>query len=541
MTAVAEEVIRRAECAKNERALWHNNWNEVADLVRPDYSFTAIRTAGQPNRRMIYDSTAPNAQANLSAYLDGSLTNTSIRWMEFVPIDPSIDLDTDEEALNWLYAASSICMRHLEHTSSGFSQATTECWLDLTSWGTACVMRVSDISELPRWAAKPLMSVALEGDEDTNEVVATHREFCMKGWRCEKKWSDLPEKLRSELKREGGLDKDFKFLHSIYERFDRDPAKVDAQNKQWASVYVCLDTKEVVKEGGFDENPMLTPRWSVAAGEVYGRSPAMAVMPDIKTINALSKITLQGIELGVRPPMLVAANGIDGSLATTPGSIIYYKAGTRELPQALDTKVNVRDGEFQLERLTKSINAAFYNDKFNLPEIDRMTREEVVTRRQLSLLVASPILARIYAELLNPMVSLTFRALVRAGMIKPPPRSLRGQPLVVAYSSPLAASRGGAQLEATGQFVAAIAPMMQTSPEIAAQIIRRVDIDKMVSILARAAKLDPKALRSTAEVEEMKQQQERMASTAMAAQTAVDASTALKNVSQARQGLLGAA
>ncbi|MBQ8172534.1 MAG: phage tail protein, partial [Mailhella sp.] len=48
----------------------------------------------------------------------------------------------------------------------------------------------------------------------------------------------------------------------------------------------CFGGPAILSEGGYDMFPAFAPRWDVATGEVYGRSPAMDVAADCKMLQA---------------------------------------------------------------------------------------------------------------------------------------------------------------------------------------------------------------------------------------------------------------
>ena len=68
------------------------------------------------------------------------------------------------------------------------------------------------------------------------------------------------------------------------------------------------EEKTLLEEGGFDEFPYMVPRWSKVAGEIYGRSPSMTSLPDIK-INCLPftmKCSFSTLKEAFSPPVIVA-------------------------------------------------------------------------------------------------------------------------------------------------------------------------------------------------------------------------------------------
>jgi len=49
----------------------------------------------------------------------------------------------------------------------------------------------------------------------------------------------------------------------------------------------------LVSEGQFSQSPFINFRWLKAPGEIYGRSPVMKALPDIKTANKVCGIDVK--------------------------------------------------------------------------------------------------------------------------------------------------------------------------------------------------------------------------------------------------------
>jgi hypothetical protein len=109
------------------------------------------------------------------------------------------------------------------------------------------------------------------------------------------------------------FDKEVELLHCVYPRDDVDKGKKAATMLPVASVYIDEKEKHVLAEGGFDEMPYMVSRWSKTVGEVFGRSPAMTALPDIKMLQEIMKTTIKAAQKIVDPPLLVPDDGVSGS------------------------------------------------------------------------------------------------------------------------------------------------------------------------------------------------------------------------------------
>ena len=107
-------------------------------------------------------------------------------------------------------------------------------------------------------------------------------------------------------------------VHVVVPRTDYNSDRVDAKGKPWASYYICMDgQKQMGQEGGYTSFPYSIARYVTAPEEVYGRSPAMTALSDIKMLNEMSKTDMRAVHKLVDPPILLHDDGILGGGAMT--------------------------------------------------------------------------------------------------------------------------------------------------------------------------------------------------------------------------------
>jgi hypothetical protein len=310
-------------------------------------------------------------------------------------------------------------------------------------------------------------------------------------------------------------------------------------NKPWSSVYVECDARHVVSEGGFDSNPYLTPRWSRAPQETYGRSPAMNMLPTIKVVNAMTRTVLMAGELAVAPPITVPANGMEGPVRIAPRSINYMRAGTRERPEPMMTGSNPGIGMEMIAHEEKKIQQAFFYDAFKLPELDRMTAEEVITRRQQGLIVASPMISRLYEEWLTPVVAATFQWMKKSRRFLDPPAIIAGRRLSPHYVSPMSISQRASESQNFMQAMQTASPLLTANPDA----FQNIDSDAALREIFAMFNSNPRFLRRANDVKAIRQSQAQQQAIANqvamvqgGAKAARDAAAGFKDVSDARAG-----
>lgn len=504
--AHAEKIIRRFKLAQENRQQWNTHWQEVADLVLPTRDFTVIQPGGIRRRTKIYDDTAPNAHEELSATFDGLLTNGALKWFALTPGDD--DLIEDHEVRLWLEVGTNAMLRWLNNPNSGFATAIWEIYQDLAGFGTSILLPRKD-SDAMRYQAIALANIYLEADE-RGEIVTSYRHIFMPAHEVVARWKNASERVQKLAQDEKQADKKIEIIHCVQKRDKRDPQRLDGKNKAWASIYIEVRDKRILSEGGFDENPYLTPRFSKAPGEVYGRSPAMKALPAIKTANAMMKTILLAGAKAVDPPLNVPANSIEGPIRTKPGAINYYRVGTRDFAQAMDTGADPRLGHELLSAVQLTIESAFYLDKIRLPGISpqgghpRMTAQEVIERRNQTLIFFSPILARMYAELLSPIITRLFKDMRRRNIIPPPPPGIAGREMKIEYLSPLALSQQASEVSGFIQLMNVAAPLVEADPTV----LQNLDADETFLRLAHLLNVSPRMIRTRDDVAQIRQSNE---------------------------------
>lgn len=530
---LGNQIISRFEKAKSHRSNWDHHWQEVADLTLPTRQFSYEFSSGEMRRNKIFNDTAPNAAQSLAAALSGMLTNTSVRWFGLTATNAR--LAQREDIKRYLHESTTLMLEYFDSNRSQFAVASHELYLDLVSFGTA-VMYLNQEGDDLVFQTRQLANFYIMENE-AGKVTECYRNFRMSLRDAMDVFGDeLPEDiLRMSDPNSGSYnpDTEIEFVHAIYKRQERDPYKMDFTNKPFASMYVEVSTKEVVREGGFDRMPYLVPRWSKAAEEMYGRGPAMHVLPGIKVANAMSRTLLEAAELAIRPPLMVPANSIEGPIRTSPGSILYYRSGQREIPQPLISGANPAIGQNLLDKQEARIEQAFFLDKLTLPMNDRMTATEIIERRQQGLMSAAPVLSRLYAEWLNPIVEGTYGWMRSSGMLPPPPEDLKGSGMGIEYRSPMASSKRSAESQAFLQSLQVVLPLLQANP----QVLDNINADQAVRSIMFNNGVNPDLLRPEEEVQAMRQGRQQQQAQAMQAQAVQQQAMAARNTAAAAKDL----
>jgi len=534
MALKPESIIKSFNEAKANRSNWDNHWQDVADFVLPTRNFyTKTTTSGARRRGKIYNTAAPEAAVQLAAALEGMLFNTGIRWFELTTENEQ--LNKMHEVKEWLYDTTNRMLSYFDNTKTRFSVSAHENALDLVSFGTGVTL-VTEKDGMLKYQARDLSSIYIKTD-DSGSLTDVYREFLMPVWEVIQEFGkeNVSERVQKMADDPEKQDKEVKVLHHVYIRLDREYGKQDKTNKAWGSCYLELEQKHLISEGGFDENPYIISRWSKAAEEDYGRSPAMEVLPTIRVVNAMAKTILEASELAVRPPVIVGAGTMEGPIRTAPGSIMYVRQGTREYPQPFQSGSRPDIGHELMDREEAKIDKAFFADRLSLPQNDRMTATEIIERRQQGLMVISPVLSRLYAEWLNPLITRTFKWMRDKGLLLPAPDSLSGTPYKINYISPMAVTRRASISQAFMTAMSASQVLLQIDPSV----MQNLDVDAVFRSLMSQNNVDPTFLKSEREVKQAREQQQQQQQQAMQMEQAQSAASAAKDGAAAAADLGG--
>lgn len=177
----------------------------------------------------------------------------------------------------------------------------------------------------------------------------------------------------------------------------------------------------ILDVGGYWESPYMAWRYAKNAGEVYGRSPAMNALGDIKGANQIVKSTLALAQL-ISNPTMIADENLEGHDTLLPNGRIYVSGEQRFEPVAIGANYPIAvDRE---ERVDAAID-----DHFNVrlylmlqQAQGQMTAREVIERMGEKAAVLGYITGRYQTEVLQPLIRRTFNLLFRAGRIPAPPK-----------------------------------------------------------------------------------------------------------------------
>lgn len=450
----AVAALRRQEAMETERQPHVTLWEEIAELIDPRYVNT-FRSYGFYNPTSVdktqkqYDAAAPLALDKFGAAMDWMLTPRMQKWQRIRASDPS--LNKSERVLRYFDEVRDILFKYRYAAKANFASQMFEHWIGLGSFGTAALF----IDRLDggglRYKGIHLGEITFA--ENHQGIVDTaHRKFRMTARQAVQKFGDKnPEWVQKKAKDKP--DEKVCFVHCVYPRSDRDPTRGDAKGMAYVSMYVEEQSKVIVQEGGYSTFPYAISRYVTAPGEIYGRSPAMKVLPNIRCLNEQKRTMLKMGQRAVDPVLLAHDDGVVGTIALKSGVVNYgaVTADGKKLVHALDTNSNLVAGKDMMDDERLTIKDAFLLTVWQiLVETPEMTATEVLERVKEKGAMVAPMMGRQESECLGPMTERELDILARDGLLPEMPQELveAGSEFRLVYDSPL--SRAQRAEEASG-------------------------------------------------------------------------------------------
>ena len=503
-------LVKRKGKMKAQRGTWETHWQDLSNYVLPnEANFNTKRSKGDKRTTLVYDSTGIHANEMLAAGLHGMLTSPASNWFSLRIKNDSQNIGGDSEAKQWLEDTTNAVMAEISAPSVAFPSHIHEYYLSLCSIGTAC-MFVGEPATREGISFRAIHIDEIFIAENADGIIDTvFRSFKMTVRQIVQKWGE--ESLSPRIKRmyeKQEFDKEIDLLHCVYPRDDVDKGKRAATMLPVASVYIDEKENHVLAEGGFHEMPYMVSRWSKTVGEVFGRSPAMTALPDIKMLQEIMKTTIKAAQKVVDPPLLVPDDGVLGPIRTIPGGLNYYRASSGARIEPLLTGGNIGISYEMMTDLRDRIRTTFFLDQLQFQGAPRMTATEVVERTERTLRLLGPTLGRLQSEFLGPMIERIYGVLSRAGRLPGPPESIAEQELKIEYVSPLARAQRQSETQGIMRTLEFIGPIAGMDPQ-AAQVIKGADT---VRHIAELNGVPPMLLKSNEELmEEARAQQEAQA------------------------------
>jgi hypothetical protein len=535
-----QRILTRKSALWNERSSWITHWREISDYQQPRAGRFVVtdRNRGDKRANHILDNTAVFGARTLAAGLMSGVTSPARPWFRLEIQDK--DLMESGPVKTWLYETATL-LRAIFASSNTYRSLHT-LYEELGLFGTGASIVLPDFDNVmhhyPLTVGEYALSTNAKGEVDT-----LCREFQMTvAQLVEQFGKDNCSVTVRNLFERGNYDAWVDVIHMVEPRKERDLTKRDGRNMRFSSCYLEPgkdQNDQFLSESGFNRFPVLAPRWVVTGNDVYGTSPGMECLGDVKQLQHQQLRKGQAIDYQVNPPLQVPTKYKEANKARLPGGVFYVDSmsNSQGVRSAFDVNLNLQHLMLDIQDVRERIRSAYYADLFLMLANDNrsgITATEVAERHEEKLLMLGPVLERLHNELLSPLIDMAFDYAERAGILPEPPPELEGLELNVEFISVLAQAQRAVATQGMDRLLGTVSQMAAVKPDV----LDKLNFDQIVDNYGDAYGVDPNVIVPDNQVAALREQRAAAIQAQQSAATAPQVVESAKTASEIDTGNL---
>lgn len=531
----AVAILDRLSALKARRGNFDSLWQQIADRVLPgSAAFNTQRTPGEQRTEKMYDATASLALRKYASIIESMSTPRSQQWHRLTAADDAL-ADNPNVKL-YLEQINKRLFKVRYAPSSNFTGQVGQTYLELGAFGNSSLFVDEEVGYGLRYRSIPLAESYFV-ENHVGLIDTMYRQFVYTAQQAMKRWpQSCPEQIRTAVARHP--DTEFTFCHCVRPVSDEDTEQRVPRGAKFVSYYVSETGKALVQSGVYFTFPYPIARDLTASGEIYGRSPPVWVLPDIKMLNEMNRTIIRAGHKAVDPPVLLTEDGALSPFDMRPGAANYGALSATGQPLAMpfESKARLDIGLELMQSKQEVINEAFYITLFQiLVESPSMTATEVLERAQEKGMLLGPLMGRQQSEFLGPMIERELDILARAGQLPPMPDELleAGGEYKIEYESPLARAQRAEEGVAIVRTMESLMPIAQAQPDV----LDNFDLDEVARTLGEVNGMAAKLFRPKDDVESMRSERQQQ----MQAQQMVEAAPPIAKAAKDVAGAAAAA
>lgn len=529
-----ERLLKQLAQLKNERASFDPHWQDLSDYINPRGSRFLTSDVNRNERRntKIVDPTGTLAQRVLSSGMMSGITSPARPWFKLATPDP--DMMDYGPVKVWL----EVVQRRMNEVfnKSNLYQSLPLLYSSIGTYGTAAMAVLDDPQDVIRTMPFPIGSYYL-ANSPRGSVDTSFRQFSMTVRQMVQEFGleNVSSSVRS-MWENGTYETWIEVNQCIAPNINRDTGKLDSKNKVSRSVYFETggDSDKLLRESGYDEFPIMAPRWEVNGEDVYASScPGMLALGQVKALQKEQIRKAQLIDKATNPPMVAPTSLKNQRVSLLPGDVTYLDvlSGQDGFKPAYLVNPNTGDLLNDIQDIRQTINSAYFVDLFMMLQninTRSMPVEAVIEMKEEKLLMLGPVLERLNDECLNPLIDRTFSIMVRKNMLPPPPDVLQGMPLRIEYISVMAQAQKSIGVSSLAQTVSFIGQLAQFKPES----LDKLDVDQAIDAFAEMSGVSPTVIVPAEQVQGIREERAKQAQAAQAMQMGMAAAQGAKTLSE---------
>ena len=462
------KLLSRLEYLKTLRVNWECIWQYIADRFDPKNAY--VSTPGYDGMfnpfPQSFDSTAMLAVNKWASAIDSLTTPKNQKWHTIALTDPILNArfkgyfeDLRDTLFSVRYASN-----------SNFATANYESLKTVGFYGNGPFSITIKDRQLnyKAWSVKEFYV-----DQNFNgEVDTYYRVYSLSARQFLQEFKDFsPVDVTEDMSHTSK----YEIVHVVMKNDIFDPTKIDARFKKWSSVYISVKHKKILEESGYDTCPYMYQRYDVmpALNDPYGYSPLMYCLPDIRTLNLMTRDNIRVSNRIANPALLLTEDDILNADQLTPGMIIPEGLGPDGKPRvaALDLPGQIPYTYEFIKGFKENISQAFNLDLLQTVVNKRdMTATEVLQRSQEISMLISPITSRREKDFLSQTVERELDLLNKLGKLPQMPEELamllmnNQASLQIVYESPIHRAQKASEGQAILNVLQSLAGVVQFDP-----------------------------------------------------------------------------
>lgn len=541
-----DRLLERQETMESDRSNWESTWERVARMVLPRADdFRSKHSPGGQRNQQQYDAFPMAALDKFAAAMEAGTMPRTTYWHRLTTGDD--ELDENHEVSIYLEKLNGMLWRTRYAPMANFTSQAHEKRLSLGAFGTGCMLVQAAKGGGISYRSIHLSEIFIDENED-GFVDTVHRKFELSVRQAIRLFGkDAPDKV-IQKHQAGKLADRFEFVHCVSPREDYEHGRMDERGMPFAGYYIYPDGKQIIRSEGFRSQPYIVSRYTKSTREIYGRSPAIMLLPDISMLNEMRRTTIEAANMAVDKPTLQHDDVSEFDLvpgARNPGTL---DDNGNPLVRPWDSDPRVDIGMDMIADTRSQIDDGFMGAYFRvLLENPNMTATQAMLIAQQQGQMTAPAVGRQQSEWLGPMIRREASILNAQGRTPAVPAVLAEylqetkQPLGIRYESPMVRAAKAEESVGILRTFETLAPMAQVDPDI----YRMFDTQAVARVVAEVNGVPAKVLKpkeqiaAEDEASAMQEQAAQMLEAApIAAQTAKTMIEA-QNMAQAAPGQIG--